>query len=180
MARAPVLRSLLPTTGTAKRAVLPPPGTIIHSLTQGQHGKGREWWRKAGGAVKAGGERDSRCSIHVCCCPAALPPRAAGLALSALLRGTREAALPEPLLWAGFAVPCRAQTLPHTVCVVSARWSTASAVASVFPADLGSIRLEELGVTESWGRPGVLPLTLPQEPRGPLAKESRASQKKWP
>lgn len=33
---------------------------LIHSLTQGQHGQGREQWRKNGRAAKAGGEWDSQ------------------------------------------------------------------------------------------------------------------------
>lgn len=54
-----ILRSLLLTAGTAQALCCCYQG-LIHSLTQGQRGKGREQWRKAGGAVEAGGEWDSQ------------------------------------------------------------------------------------------------------------------------
>lgn len=54
-----ILCSLLLTAGTAQALCCCYQG-LIHSLTQGQRGKGREQWRKAGGAAKAGGEWDSQ------------------------------------------------------------------------------------------------------------------------
>lgn len=77
---------------------------LIHCLTQGQHGKGREQWRKNGGAAKAGGEWDSQCSMHTCCCPACCPASRCRLG-SALPWGAGEAVLPVSLPWAGIAVP---------------------------------------------------------------------------
>lgn len=106
---------------------------LIHSLTQGLHGEGREQWRKAGRAAKAGGEWDSQSSVNICCCQAFPPALCCRLgSISSAVRhwGTSTADDPVPaLLCHTWALPCSLCHLSFCCCLC------------VFPADPGSISL---------------------------------------